>query len=531
MRLHRLTASLRSSMAGDFAGKNPNGRRLRSVKLSQRALVELQLHRPSYRHAGEAVASSGADSTWETHVGGSDQPRRSWVNTMLVSSKRPAMLLNCEQLEPRRTLSVNAFLSGGKLIIIGSPQADRLAITQAGDQILVSGLDANTLVNRAPQASFHMSDLKRDVFVQLDGGDNVVRIGGEDESSHTDEADDHSGEGGLVLPGNLTIKTNSGHDAVRVSFVQIVGNLQISTGAGADTVDIGRGPTFASEDHTEHSTSIAAAEPHDDGGCEDEGGPPADVIIGGSLSVSTSGGDDGVKVAFTAIGGSLDISTGTDNDTVVTGRGPIRGVHGEDECGDSAAASGLAAAAVDAGEHGGKPADVRVAGDVSVSVGVGNDLFLLKNMHVGEDVRALAQGTTARLGTQNLQVEGDTSIASTAAYNLVAILRSQFSGGFDLKTGGVDLALIDRSSFASEVDISLRGDSDALCIRDSIFLDEVGIDGGPGIDAVFLADDNLFAEEVELPHIESGDVDTQALSATVSDIDVGFGLYLQGHPN
>ncbi len=173
--------------------------------------------------------------------------------------------------------------------------------------------------------------------------------------------------------------------------------------------------------------------------CSD-GGPPPDVIVGDRMTIRTDNGSDAIKVGFTSIGSQLVIFSGAGNDQIVTGRGPIRGVHGPGEC--EGEASGVTVAAMDeGGEHdddgggkeGGRPVDVRVASQTRINVGPGDDFLMLRNIQTAGDLSVSSHPGSVQIGTQNLRSEGDTVVASGGGNDDFAILDSRFAGSVALE--------------------------------------------------------------------------------------------------
>jgi hypothetical protein len=477
-----------------------------------------------------------------------------------------------ESLETRLALAaVSADVFGNGLVILGGNAADQVGVTLDGEEIVVAALDASTLINGAPEARFDAAAIYN-VRVDLGAGDNVLAVGGEDHEEEpmgitaaAHEDDDHEEEARLTIPGNLMVTTDFGDDTIRIRFTNISGNVTVETGAGADTADVGRGPGFGGEDH-EEETAIAAllsnlvsAEAEEEEGCED-GGPPPDVQVGGRLTIRTDSGDDGIKVGFTSVGERVVIFSGDGADHVVTGRGPIRGVHGpgQGECeGEDASSSAVTfdegddhegggnpggpggggghdggEDGHDGGSEGGRPVDVRVAGDTTINVGPGDDFVMLRNIEVNGGLSVSSHAGRARIGTQNVHTGGASLFATGAGHDILALLDSHFGGPLSIGSGpGNDLVLIDNSRFQAAVDVALGSFHDQLALRDSTFESSVKLDGGSGSDNAAWEDadlHNIFAVQPIEKSIESHDLDVAAIAALIMDEETGFGLFLQG---
>ena len=458
--------------------------------------------------------------------------------------------LHVEILETRYALSGNvaAEIVDGNLIIIGTDDPEQVTIRQVETDVVVAGLDENTLINGESQVDFSAESIYGDVLVDLGAGDNILIVGGE---AHEEEivpviaaAEDgdegHEEEARLTIPGDLIVETTVGDDTIGISFVEVGGKLMIETGNGKDVVDVGRGPGFAQlEDHGEEPAlvslvnEVVPAVDEAEENCSD-GGPPPDVIVGGRLILRTGGGDDAAKVGFTQIGERLVIFAGAGADQIVTGRGPIRGVHGPGECeGDE---NPVVTSAVDDGtgddgdQHGGRPVDVRVAGNTTINVGPGEDFLMMRNIQIVGDLNASGHSGGVQIGTQNVRVESDTVIASNGRQADFAILDSRFAGSVHLKTGpGHDQVFIDNSRFAAAVDVALGSFNDTVALRDSEFMARVKLDGGSGMDGAAWDDlGNSFYKSPIQKSIEYNDLDVAAIAAYMADEETGFGLFLQG---
>jgi hypothetical protein len=456
--------------------------------------------------------------------------------------------------------AAEAEIVDGDLVILGSAGDDRLAVTLEGTEVVVASLDGTTLVNGQLEDRFDATALVGDLVADLADGDNALAVGGE---AHEEDVlsiitaapaaedghdDDHEEEARLTIPGDLMVRTQADLDTIQIRFVQIGGSVTVATGGGPDVVDIGRGPGFAEhEEHSDEALATALANEvllaieaeEDEEECAD-GGPPPDVRIGGRLTIRTNAGDDAIKVGFTQIGERLVIASGTGADQVVTGRGPIRGVHGSGGCeGDDPTGTAAATAADDEGSHddgsgggghSGRPPDVRVAGDTTVSIGPGADFLMMRNLHVAGDLSASAASGGVQMGSQNLRVEGKTTLAGGNGGDDFALLDSRFTGPVRLDSGpGVDLVFIDNSQIGGVTDVALGSFNDRVVLRDNTFNAPVLLQGGSGRDgAAWNNLGNTFFQPPQLKQFEYSNINVSAIAAYLVDEETGFGLFLQG---
>lgn len=480
--------------------------------------------------------------------------------------------LGTELLERRQLLAgaVEVFLMGGnELVVVGDHESNQMSVTRFEDEIVFAALDEDTRINGQLEVSFPVEVADGDVFIDLGNGDNVLRLGGEthddSETEHgasvtTEDTHDDSEER-LTFFGDVQIVTGRGSDSIRVSFVDIMGNLTIDTTSGSDAINIGRGPGFGGHsDHAEAmepvaiATALTAPSSADDhGGTDHDGGdhggdpgPPADVFVGGLLSIKAGSGEDGVKVAFTEVVDNLVIDSGPDDDYVLTGRGPVHGEHGDgkDDGGHDDSHDALIESDEDShddshddshgGSHGGshgdtgRPPDLEVFGDMLVSTGAGDDFALLRNTFVVNELRFQGRSGNDTLGTQNLTVAGDASLDGSSGNDVLAVMASRFHESLTIDgRSGEDLVFIGSTQVDGHADIDLASSDDALAITASQFNSPVVLNGGSGTDSSeWDRDDNEFNSTVEEKSFENdSSLDMDEIIAAIEAIFAGF---LQG---
>jgi hypothetical protein len=398
-----------------------------------------------------------------------------------VEKARP---LGFETLEDRILLAgdVSAVLSGATLFITGDGNANDVAIGQDDfGNITVQGNDGTSINLNSSGDPVAFAGVTN-ISVSLNGGDDRLIIGGEDEEVIT-EAEEHEEEDPqLSVAGWLSVATGTGNDDVRMSFTEVAKDVTIITDGGDDAVDLGRGPGFGGEDHVEpNPTLVATAEAAEEEGHED-GGPPSDVRIGGSLTIITCAGDDGVKVGFTDVQKNVTINSGLGNDDIVTGRGPVHNVHGpgEEDVLDVAAAS-----EAEEGHVGGRPADSHFGGVFTVLSGQGDDMVVIRNTDVGQSAFFLTDGGNDALALDNVGIGGCTTILQGFGDDVLLMRGSDFGKAVVAFTGmGDDSIYVENNRFASTAVLLADGGNDAVTVKDNEFGGWALLAGGSGTDAL-----------------------------------------------
>lgn len=400
--------------------------------------------------------------------------------------------LGFETLEERILLAgdVTAVLSGATLIITGDGNANDIAIAQdESGNITVQGNDGTSINQNSSGSPVAFAGVTN-VSISLNGGDDRLTIGGEEEPVDvTTSAEEHEEEDPqLKIAGWLFVATGTGDDVVRMSFTEVAKDVTIITDGGDDAVDLGRGPGFGGEDHVEPApTLVATVETAEENGHEG-GGPPSDVRIGGSLTIITCAGDDGVKVGFTDVQKNVTISSGLGNDDIVTGRGPVHNVHGPGEEEVAAAAS-----TAEAGHAGGRPADTHFGGVFTVLSGQGDDMVVIRNTDVRESAFFVTDGGNDALALDNVGIGGCTSILQGFGDDVLLIRGSDFGKAAIAFTGmGNDAIYVEDNHFASSAVLLADGGNDAVTVKGNHFGSWALLAGGSGTDALEQAD-NSFA--------------------------------------
>lgn len=144
---------------------------------------------------------------------------------------RPAGL-GVESLEGRAVMAGDVAVSVeiGDLVITGDANGNGVQVAQINATTFsVMGTDngGRTTVNGAGAAQV-FANVTGNIRVNLKGGDDVFRIGGESDASR------------MVLPGSLSIGGGAGHDTVAVQDLTTLANgtISIKTGAGKDSVSV-----------------------------------------------------------------------------------------------------------------------------------------------------------------------------------------------------------------------------------------------------------------------------------------------------
>ncbi len=337
----------------------------------------------------------------------------------------------------------------------------------------------------------------------------------------------------LTMPGNVTINTGAGDDSVKVSFVNIGNRLQIVTQTGNDIVDIGRGPGFGDHEETVAGLVLAAEEKMDEGG-----GPPVDVVVGGTLTINTSSGADEVKVGFADIGQRLCVNAGSGNDFFIMGRGPIRGEHGDEDLMNARPADES------------RPPDSFVGKDVTINMAGDDDLVLLRNTDVSGRLRIVAGLGNNQYGTQNVTVWGRSDFRSGDGDDTLAFLDSQFNDQVNIRTGaGHDSVYIATTAMYGQLSVILGADSDAFVSEQADLLggskvlaqggdDSVQmlksvcdgattLNGGAGFDNIGVEDTDFMVAPTEVSFEEYA-YDPTIVDFVVNLVESAFEGFLQG---
>lgn len=148
--------------------------------------------------------------------------------------RRRAAGLGVESLEGRALMAgdVAASVQWGDLVINGDANSNGVQVTQINATTFsVAGIQngGSTRVNGSLSARV-FANVTGNVRVNLNGGSDLLRIGGSGEASR------------MVLPGSLTVSGGDGNDSVNVQYLNTGNNstISIDTGSGMDTVSLDR---------------------------------------------------------------------------------------------------------------------------------------------------------------------------------------------------------------------------------------------------------------------------------------------------
>jgi hypothetical protein len=189
---------------------------------------------------------------------------------------RKASNLGVESLEGREMMAGNvwAAVNGGNLSITGDEASNGVEITQVGPtSFRVSGTPnaGATAVNGWFQPRT-FTNVTGAIQVNLNGGNDVLRIGGTSEFTRN------------ILPDDLNITTGTGNDVVNVQWLSnrdFNDRTRIDTGSGNDVVNLFK------------------------------------VVNRDFMNISTGSGSDSVVVSHVTVRTDLNIDTGSENDAMV----------------------------------------------------------------------------------------------------------------------------------------------------------------------------------------------------------------------
>jgi hypothetical protein len=184
-----------------------------------------------------------------------------------MKSARSQKKLHVESLETRNLLAgnVGAFISGGDLFVTGDDAANTITIESAGvNTVQVRGFNSAdgtpTSVKGSPNALRIFNNFTGDIFINMKGGDDVVRITnlvvpgavianagqGSDEilTGHTTVGDNarfgNTPSGSLYVQGDFKVVGDVGADTLFQSGVHVQGVGVANLGDGNDTLRVQR---------------------------------------------------------------------------------------------------------------------------------------------------------------------------------------------------------------------------------------------------------------------------------------------------
>lgn len=155
----------------------------------------------------------------------------------------------CESLEARRLLTgrVSAKVRGGDLVIRGDGKDNGVSVERAGSRTayVVRGVDAGgrpTTVNGERRVT--LRGVRGDVRVNLRGGDDSVRIGGDRAITVRGRLDLRGGggndrltvSGAVAVDGRAKVLGGSGNDSVSFFGTAFGDSVRVSAGGGNDSV-------------------------------------------------------------------------------------------------------------------------------------------------------------------------------------------------------------------------------------------------------------------------------------------------------
>ncbi|MBY0457084.1 MAG: hypothetical protein K2V38_07095, partial [Gemmataceae bacterium] len=116
--------------------------------------------------------------------------------------------------------NVRAVVFDGVLYVAGDDQGNQVRITGAGSRaVVVAPLDSTTTVN-GQSGPVYLSGIKRDLFIRMHGGDDVLVVDG------------------TRNRGSLNVGMGDGNDTLTVNAAGQRGATVITTGSGDDTVNL-----------------------------------------------------------------------------------------------------------------------------------------------------------------------------------------------------------------------------------------------------------------------------------------------------
>jgi hypothetical protein len=234
---------------------------------------------------------------------------KSPASTRRNPARQPARRLSLENLERREVMAGNVLASvvSGELRISGDDASNGVVVSRVNDStievrgITVNGVD--TKLNGTANGSKTFNNVTRSVYVEMKGGNDVVRFHGTDAQRP------------LKLPSSLIIQTHGGNDSISLFNTKVGADLSIYSGNGVDEV-YGVGIHVANNAFVRELTNTYSQGDRDFVNIYDNS------VIGKQLNVKFNAGNDTLKVSKTTADSLwIDGDMGNDSftfDTVTT---------------------------------------------------------------------------------------------------------------------------------------------------------------------------------------------------------------------
>jgi hypothetical protein len=336
-----------------------------------------------------------------------------------------------ERLEDRTLLTGNVVaqtLAGGDLRIRGDFDDNQIVVRATATGVEVASLDGTTTINDG-LGPFAQDNPVRNVFIDMNGGDDVVHFG--DDNLH------------LSITRNLVIDGGWGDDTIQVLNATIGGDACLSGGWGEDHVqvgfDAGLGIIGVDETLTGH------------------------VEVGRSLKIKTDGGQDHIAVVDTNVGRDLTIKSDGRDDEILIGAARVPAE-------DSVPLSDLVFG------------HVAVTGDVKVKTGCGDDTVIAVDLTVGGDTKVETGAGDDHIAIldSNATFGGDLTIDSGRGHDAIVMVFSAVLRRMKVDAGcGDDCIWLAADLFQQQVKVDGGGGSDTFFQSESVFPNTYN--GGPPV--------------------------------------------------
>jgi hypothetical protein len=244
--------------------------------------------------------------------------------------------LRMEMLESKIPMAADLTVAvvNGDLLITGDDAVNHFILEQDDDYELGHYLIRNRgqfddTVNGQPFTEYYVTGVTRDVIINLGGGDDVLRLTGEEESDRSHD---------LIIPRDLIVNLGEGHDqfysGVYENFLQfqapvtVTRNLHIDGGGGDDSLlttalSVGNNLNYTDSQGTNSFFNdptfiyVLARRSDVGGNLNINTGSDIDFMmleefdVGGNVSFNVGAGDDVAQVSNFTIGGSVSLGLGS----------------------------------------------------------------------------------------------------------------------------------------------------------------------------------------------------------------------------
>jgi hypothetical protein len=356
-----------------------------------------------------------------------------------------------EGLETREVMAgnVTAAVNNGVLNIVGDNQSNGVLIQQIGDkQFKITGQNQNASTTINGQAYVTVSNVSKDIVVNLNGGDDFVIV---------------EGLAGYQLAGSLKVNAGDGYDSVSVNKLTVQKDLVVQMGAGDDSASV-------------RSTRVGQ-DVKFDGSTGDDSFSTNDSIVGRDASVSLGAGSDSASFYQSSIRRDVKVVGEAGDDSASVSKSEVYR--------DASLSLGA-----DYGNFNVYDStirrDLKITNDGAANV----NLALSK---VGRDVSMKSKGYADNINVYATAIQGNLKMNTDAGADNVNVLKVTLKGDLAVDSGsGADDVSIYESQ-ADEIFTDLGNDLDYLYVG-KVKARGGSFKGGSGADRLSLGAGNVFTK-------------------------------------